>query len=503
MMKQICGVVMASVSLALFVGTQCGCQSSVAVTTQSADARARLKDVAAGLNIYVEDNDQTFPPYANADRAREAVLPYVRRESSFIAAKGQLGSPSVEVAYWDWNHKLAGKRRFNLAEGRTIFVKAVPTFYDPISAGGGRLVATLSSEEPVRFVSDAEWQLIEEEMRVWPDAQFEEARAPESLGAEVPSAIEVQSPKWPRAWRFASRAFGLYGKRASELEVLGEPTDIHEVKKGAWWVEEPYSGWLEGHNVFRWTQQGMQLNPHQRNSEPRARIVVGVNKRTKLISLVQFVVPGAVGDDAQDWDLTVTDAARLLGIDGEPVVTYYNQAPFGGSNLLTVFRKGDAHVAIRSFTNTLFEQSSKTDFESGKTGRSSRLKEGLRLSSLKAEWIYLGPRRTKFSFNAVNQPEVNDLLAMPFRKVAIPRGDKSDQDKGAMCRARLLQLRRYIAILRTESSRSQASTRWPKDWVELRNDSGVEAVCPAEGRIYSFSSETGVIRCSHPGHQAF
>lgn len=493
MKRQSVGALLTSSILAILFGNLYGCRSSDAALPPDTESIARLKDVSAALQIYREDNENLYPPFIENERVRAAIAPYAHRESSFVA-HDELADAD-DHRFWTWNHKLAGKSAFNLGAGGAIFAKAVPTFYDPISSNGSRLVATLSREEPVRDVSDAEWRLIEDEMHKWPDPHLQMSSDPGSsstgYAGEQPSEVEPEKPKWPRAWQYARQALQLFGKRATELEVLGEPTDVHEVKKGAWWVEEPYSGWLEDHNVFRWTQQGMQLNPSQRNSEPRAKIDVGIDKRTKLVSLVRFTLPAAVGTSADDWDIEVSDAAELLGISGEPLVTYYNQAPFGGFNLLTVFRKENAYVAIRSSASDLFEQSSRTDFDSGKVSRSSRLKKGVSLEIMKVSMLYLGPRMTKFNFNGINQQEVNDLLAMPLKKVTIPRGSDTNTTLEAnKCKLRLQQLRQYISTLPDNREISIA-------------DSGLIPVCPVGNMTYTYNRATRAVQCRNPGHERF
>lgn len=385
------------------------CSEPPAPTLKKADPHSRLQQVSAALSLYVTDFDESFPPFIEASRVRAALTPYVADDSIHYAIlEGESDKePPDPVKHWEWNPRVAGVNRSRLAAPAKVL-----TFFDSDPRSMKRLVATADGR--VRAVLRDEWFDLEDQMSKTLSA---------ASGTTSPSKSDgniASEARWPPAWRHASTAFGLYGLRASELEVLGEPTDVHEVKKGAWWVEEHYAGWLEEHNVFRWVQQGLELNPKQRNSEPRASLVVGVQNKSKLITLVKFAVPSATGSHARDWNLTISEAAQLLGIRSEPIATYYNQAPLGGFHLLSVFRKADSYVAMRSFTNELFDHSSQSEFETGKINRTSRLKDEVTLDTLRVGMLYLGPRRTKFSFNAVNQPKADDLESLPFKRIHIP-----------------------------------------------------------------------------------
>lgn len=456
--------------MALAVNLLWGCQSSAAVA-QIEEPQARLKSVSAALSMYLADNSDTFPPFSDAAEVRKALQPYVRRESHFYAVqKGEDSArPDAEV-YWDWNSKLATA---NLSE--IIYPAKTLTFFDSVVRNDVRLVATADGQ--VSKVTDHDWLAILAETRRM------QRTAADKVGQDGKIGQATSRPTWPRAWRFASQAFSLWGKRGAELSAVGEPASVHEVRRGAPWVEERFAGWLEAHNVFRWEQEGLHLNPPSATHEPKATLFAGVDSGTKQIDYIQFSIESATGAYANDWDLSVEDLAVLLQEGGPPLATYWVEAPFGGFNLLTVFRHGRAYLAVSSSTDRLFDSSKKTDFETGKESRSSRLARGMSLATLKARMVYLGPQRTKFNFNGINQPEVSDLTKLPFRSVAIPRGTGATGSSGdARCQETLLKIRQYGA---TAASR-----------LELPR-------CPVGGEVYVLDPGTGDIRCPHPGHEKF
>lgn len=470
-----------ALALAIAVSLIWGCRSSAAIAN-SDDPQARLKSVSAALSMYLTDNSDTFPPFTDAAEVRKALQPYVRRESCFYSVqKGEDSSRPSEESFWEWNSALASANQSEI-----VYPARTLTFFDPVVRNDMRIIATADGQ--VSKVTDRDWVVILEESRRQPQAK----RAEGPPGGKIGQG--TSRPTWPRAWRFASQAFSLWGKRGAELSAVGEPASVHEVRRGAPWVEERFAGWLEGHNVFRWEQEGLHLNPTSPTHEPKATLLAGVDSSTKQIDYIQFSIESATGPYANDWDLSVEDLAVLLGESAQPVMTYWVEAPFGGFNLLTVFPYGNAYLAVSSSTDKLFESSKKTDFETGKESRSYRLAGGMSLAKLKARCVYLGPQKTKFNFNGVNQPDVNDLQRMPFRSVVVPRkGSAGESTDDARCKQNLARLRQYIAIQPRDSRSAVPSIA----------GAGVVPICPVGGESYTYNTQTLEVRCPHPGHEKF
>lgn len=388
------------------------CRDPSPRTTKKTDPQSRLQAASSALSIYLADFDGTFPPFTEATRLRAALRPYVADETIHYAVlEGESDSqPPDPVKHWEWNPKVAGVNLSNIPDPAKVL-----TFFDSEPRSLKRLVATADGQ--VRTVLRDSWFDLKDEM---------DKGLPATVNPSLPSESAERTATrlhWPQGWKHASKLLLLYGKSSTELKKIGEPIAVRFIPNNSPWNEEQYSGWLENHHIYSWRQEGLQLtlNPTRNTSEPVAAITVGVDASTKKIDLITI---GIDSHAAADWALSVDDAAYLIGADHPPLKTYYYKAPFGGFELLSVYKARGAYLAIRSSVDQLFSHSRATDFETGKQTTTTAIANGVNLSTLKVKSLYLGPRRTKFSFYSINQPDVDDLTNLRLGSVQIPSGGR-------------------------------------------------------------------------------